>query len=70
MLRTIEATNPGHAPLTLADVAVFYNDAHGAGAPADTVIYAEATIGGKLKKLTARWDIEGALAGELELAHR
>lgn len=62
--RTIEATPAGDRKegLTLAELAGFYNDCHDAGAPADCHVSAEVTFGGKVRKITARWDVDGALA--------
>lgn len=62
MLRTIKTTaTDRHQGLSLAELALFYNDAHDAGAPPAAVVKAEVTIAGKVKSLAVEWEAEEAL---------
>lgn len=69
MLRTVKTVaTDRHVGLSLAEVALFYSDAQGAGAPNGSPVKAEVTIGGKLKTLSVEWEADEALELALELA--
>lgn len=62
MLRTIKTTaTDRHQGLSLAELALFYSDAHDAGAPASAGVKAEVSLTGKVKSLAVEWEAEEAL---------